>query len=520
MSTPRPTTKKVKFNTNAALLRPIINPEESKVEFDDLEFSHGYTSYDQLEVPAKLKALIEKIDKDPISGVYALFGVWPTKQQTELILSAWGNDSRTAVSSCTGAGKTAALTWLTYLFLLCKYDCRVLITSPSFQQLNRVYNSEALKWKAKMPKIWSEMFTVTRERIVLNAKNGVQIANIVTASAENEESLQGGHSENYVILADEASAINEFVFDILQGTLSTGNGRFIQTSNPTRSSGRFYEIFHRLKEKETSKWNTIFFSAYDCPHVNQSFIEEIIDMYGEDSDQYRVRVLGQFPRTSIAQFIPTDIVERAMDCNIMVGVVEKMFPKIGGVDVARHGDDATVFVTRQGPKILDITKYHNLDGPQVAAKLQEYWRKFNHKAIYIDAHGVGTSPYDAAKRLPGLMGVIYPLNMSLPSTKPHEYANVRAQLWGEYKNWLGGEVDVPVDMDLKDQTISQTYSYNGKLAYLMTAKKDMKKQGIKSPDIPDAIGFTFAEKLLDIKGVNVGKRKVVKKKRRLPGFAR
>jgi len=370
-----------------------------------------------------------------------------------------------------------------------------------------------------MPKEWGAMFTVTRERIVLNAKNAVQIANIVTASAENEESLQGGHSENYVILADEASAISEDVFDILQGTLSTGIGRFVQTSNPTRSSGRFYEIFHRLAEKETTKWQTIYFSAYDCPHVRESFIEEIIDMYGTDSDQYRVRVLGQFPRTSISQFVPTDIVEAAMARDIKEGDV-KIFPKFCGVDVARQGDDETVFVTRQGPKIYDIEVHYGLDGPDVADKLLIYWRKHQHKAVFIDAHGVGASPYDAAKRLPGLMGVIHPLNVSLPSPRQTEYANVRAHLWGEYRDWLRGEVDLVYCTITRDQTVSQTYGYNGKMAYLLTAKRDMKKQGIHSPDRPDAITFTFAEKLLEVRSYNASKRRVVKKKRRHPGFGR
>lgn len=492
---------------------------EEYVDPKSLEFSFGYDVQGDLDVSAKTRQLVAEIDKDPVQGVFILFGVWPTKQQAELIRSVWEDDSRTAVSSCTGAGKTTALVWLTYMLLLCKCDCRILITSPSFQQLNRVFNSEALKWKAKMEPQWAELFTVTRERIVLNTKKGVQIANIVTASAENEESLQGGHAENYVILADEASAISEDVFDVLQGTLSTGVGRFVLTSNPTRSSGRFYDIFHRLKEKGDSAWNAIYFSAFDCPHIRQNFIEEMTNTYGEDSDQYRVRILGEFPRTSIDQFVPTDIVERAMHYSIKAGEV-KGFAKICGVDIARKGDDETVFVTRQGPKVLDVTVYSGLDGPEVADKLLDYWRVHNHKVIFMDAHGVGASPYDAGKRLPGLKNVLKPLNVSLPSPRQEEYANVRAHLWGSMKKWLQGDVDIPYDTQLRDHVISQTYGYNKKLAYLLTAKKDMKSAGIPSPDRADALTFTFAEELSEVRNVNVSKRRVVKKKRRHPGFMR
>jgi len=132
----------------------------------------------------------------------------------------------------------------------------------------------------------------------------------------------------------------------------------------------------------------------------------------------------------------------------------------------------------------------------------------------MDAHGVGASPYDAGKRLPGLKSVLKPLNVSLPSTKPNEYANVRAQLWGGYKNWLSGRVDIPYDLELRDQTVAQTYGYNGKLAYLLTSKKDMKAQGIKSPDKADAMSFTFADDLQEVKVISSGKRRVVRGKRR------
>jgi len=78
-------------------------------------------------------------DDDPIQGIRELFGVEPTGQQIDLITKAWKTRARVAVSSCTGAGKTAALVWITYLLLLIKDDCRVLVTSPSFTQLTRVF---------------------------------------------------------------------------------------------------------------------------------------------------------------------------------------------------------------------------------------------------------------------------------------------------------------------------------------------------------------------------------------------
>ena len=247
---------------------------------------------------------------DNVLGVESLFQVELTEQQKELVRLADDQKARVAVSSCTGSGKTAVLSMLTLLYLMILPDCRILITSPSFQQLNRVFNAELRKWYRKMPPQFQEFYELTRETIrYTNTEKYEQFASLVTASVDNKEALQGGHADNYIIFADEASGISEEAFDILLATLSTGEGgRFVQVSNPVRSSGRFYEIF----KNDLGRWNKLYFSAFDSPNVNPEWIEDMRDTYGEESDLYRMRVLGQFPRVGISQYISAETVEEAV----------------------------------------------------------------------------------------------------------------------------------------------------------------------------------------------------------------
>lgn len=425
--------------------------------------------------------------QDPIAGVKELFGATPTEQQKRLILSVWKPYCRVAVSSCTGAGKTTTLAWLTFLLLLTQNDCRVLVTSPSAGQLQRVYYSELMKWKGKMPVHFAEMFEITRERVQLTMRAKVQVANLVTASAENKESLQGGHSENYIILADEASGISDETFDILQRTLSTGNGgRFILTSNPTRSSGKFYEIFHR---DGNTVWDTMYFNAFDCPHVSQDWIKEVIESYGEDSDQYRIGVMGQFPRATDTQFISAAIVDNAMQ-NQNDPNFYREYPIKIGADIARFGDDETVFVARQGPHILNITRIKNQDTQEVAASLLEYQNRWRGTIVYVDAIGIGAGVFDRCKALQMPVKAVVSSNRS---SKPLEYFNVRSQLWGEMKNWMMSGADIPYMPDLRNQLVGMTYGYNSKMQLILTSKKDLKKAGMASPDIADALALTFGD---------------------------
>ena len=95
-----------------------------------------------------------------------------------------------------------------------------------------------------------------------------------------------------------------------------------------------------MGKEKGGKWDRLYFSAYESPNINKDWIEEMKETYGEDSDIFRVRVLGKFPRASNSQFISSESVERAFEV-IMSPYVYQHFPKVMGVDVARFGDDST-----------------------------------------------------------------------------------------------------------------------------------------------------------------------------------
>lgn len=444
----------------------------------------------------QLNFLIKTWQDDWILGVESLFDVELTDQQKDLVRGCQDQTARVAVSSCTGSGKTATLAMLTLLLLRILPDCRILITSPSFNQLNRVFASEVKKWYRRMPKQFQDFFEITREKItMINSEKYEQFASLVTASVENKEALQGGHAANYIIFVDEASGISEEAFDILLATLSTGEGgRLIQVSNPVRSSGRFYQIF----QTEDNQWTKLYFDAHDSPNVNQEWIEEMRLTYGEDSDLYRMRVLGQFPRVGVSQYISADMVLECIN-NKANPTSYAHFPKIMGVDIARFGDDSTVFVIRQGGKLIDFRLYKGLDSMEVAIRVAEFNALHNCAAIYIDSIGVGAGTFDRCKQL---NLPVYEVIVSNKSTQPQIYCNLRAQLWGEMKQWLMNGADIPdlarnKDTNLMSQLTSMEYFYNNKMQLQLLSKRDLKRAGHESPDIADALSFTFAGSIFD-----------------------
>jgi phage terminase large subunit len=441
----------------------------------------------QSELKENTKKILELWRNDPLTGIRSLFGVEPDEQQRELIRAfGSGNRVRVAVKSCQGGGKTSCLTWLAFLSLLTLPDCRILITSPSYNQLSRVFYTEMLKWHSKMHPLFKDSFEITKETLFLKS-NKSQIANLVTANPANLESLQGGHSENYIIFADEASGIDSGIYETLLGTLGVGNTKFIATSNPIKSTGFFYDIF----DKGIKGWKKFTFTAKRSGMITPEWIQEMADTYGIDSDAYAIRVMGEFGKLSEEQFIPTDVVKNATMADLDLSAYHN-YPKVCGVDIARFGVDTTVFLTRQGPKLLDIVAYRGLNTMEVARKLVEYRNKINPAMIYVDGIGVGGGVVDRCKEL-GLP--IKEVIVSHKATDPIKYFNLRSQLWGEVKDWLMYGADIPDLDELRKDLVGMTYDYTNKLQIQLTSKKDMKRRGEDSPDYGDALALTMAEKI-------------------------
>ena len=452
-------------------------------------------------INSKMASLLLSYRKDNILGVESLFKVKLDDQQKALVIAAQNPNARVAVKSSQGAGKTSTLVWLTMLYLLTLEDCRILITAPSAQQLNRVFYSEFNKWFARLPEIFKGFFDVKKESIHIKGKP-YQMASLVTGNPSNMESLQGGHATNYIVMADEASGLEESVFDTLLGTLGAGSGKFIMTSNPVRNSGRFYEIF----ASQNSRWTRLTFNAMDSAQTSKTWIEEMRELYSEEDDNYQIRVLGEFGRFGEQQFISSSTIDSAVR-NFLDFRHYSNFPKIAGIDVARFGGDQTVMSLRQGPKVIDVTKYTNLDTMEVAARVVDYHQRFSPTSIFIDSIGIGAGVFDRTKEL-GLP--VKEVIVSQKSSKPQMYGNFRAQLWGEFRDWMSNGGDIPDDKDLISQLNSMQYTYNNKMQILLMTKKDIKRMGLPSPDIADSIALTFAGNVYTAGLSRVAKRQIKK----------
>lgn len=169
-------------------------------------------------------------------------------------------------------------------------------------------------------------------------------------------------------------------------------------------------------------------------------------------------------------------------------------PLILGVDVARFGNDYTVFIRRRGNHVYKIEKFKHKDGQQLASLLFERIKdeKFDH--IFIDIIGIGAALFDCLKMTVPydyFSSSVHEINGASTSTLlyPSQYMNKRAEMWGMMSAYIKNDrVSIEDNTELLNELCCQTYFYShGKLG-LPEKKKDHQK----SPDIADALSFTFA----------------------------
>ena len=86
------------------------------------------------------------------------------------------------------------------------------------------------------------------------------------------------------------------------------------------------------------------------------------------------------------------------------------------------------------------------------------------------------------------------VNVARTANNKETYANLRAELWAEMRDWLMGELPVQIpDIDeLQSDLCSLGYKHRSNGQLLIESKQDLKARGMPSPDIADALMLTFA----------------------------
>ena len=429
--------------------------------------------------------ILVKLANDPVLFVRAIIGVEPEKWQKEALYAVRDND-RVAIRSGHGIGKTAFLSWLILWWLSTRTPARIACTANTASQLSDILWAEVAKWHRMLPEFYQKNIDMKSDKIEVIGADSFAVAR--TARRETPEALQGFHSPNMLFLIDEASGVDDLIFEVGEGAMSTEGAKTVMTGNPTRTSGYFYEAFNKVRDR----WYNMKVASSDSTQVSNKFMEDMKAKYGEDSNIYRVRCLGEWPEADDDVVIPMHLIQASFTRD---QTPAESTPVVWGLDVARFGSDRTALCKRKGNVVTEPLKtWRNKDLMELCGIiLNEYettrWSD-RPQEILVDSIGIGAGVVD---RLVELDLPARGINVAESPSLGQKYGRLRDELWFNAKEWFEErDCYIPEQEELLDDLSRPRFKFlsNGKLK--VESKDEMKKRGLNSPDLADAFCLTFA----------------------------
>jgi len=402
-----------------------------------------------------------------------------------------GKAARLAVASGHGVGKTALVSWILLWAISTREDTRGILTASNEAQLATRNRAELRKWFD----LWRgrHFFELTATALLHIDAQSQQVwrIDLLPWNEHRPEAFAGLHNQGkrIVVIMDEASVIPEIIWQTIEPVMTDVDTEIIWAvfGNPLHPTGPFRECFGKFAHR----WKRWHIDARTVGISDKKQIKEWAEDHDEDSYFFRTRVRGEFPTAGALQFIDTDLVEQAMIREVQPLPND---PLVVGVDVARFGDDCSVIFGRRGMDAKSIppivVRKTGID--QLEDMLLQFCTQHQPDVIFIDGSGAGGAVVDHLANRHNLpVEDIQFGSKALNATNQVRYAQRRSEMWGNLKDALK-YLAIPNKSELRDQLISPEYDYNLRGELQLEKKSDMKKRGLASPDIADALALTFA----------------------------
>jgi hypothetical protein len=280
-------------------------------------------------------------------------------------------------------------------------------------------------------------------------------------------------------------------------------------SQPTRSSGFFYDTHNRLAAHNGGIWNSIRMDSRASPLVSDEFIAEKEQEY--TLEEFTIKVVGEFPdsrdgyllgrKAAEACFERENVIQAEASYGLMlscdVGAGEYRDKSVAvAARVSGYGDfgaDARRVEVFAVPVLSNTKNLHDFSGLvfNIAAEMENV-------TTFVDAGGMGIAVCQQLETLglPEVKRVKWGSPCFLKRNR-ERFFNLRAQaMVTASRAALEGRLSIANGVwkkELLDQMSRVPYHFDDKARYVIERKDEMRKQGIPSPDLWDAICFLFLE---------------------------
>ncbi|MDD5271298.1 MAG: hypothetical protein PHU14_01140 [Methylovulum sp.] len=476
-------------------------------------------------------AFAETYHADPLGFCVSVCGLLPSQDQEAVCWALIPSNAKVSIVSGTGTGKTALFARLALWHLLCHpvayYDDKVEIGSNTYIGAPRIKQVADGVWKeiadtrlaiAEGPYAWlNGYYQLDNERVTVKGFEKTWFIRQVALQQGAAIGVAGKHRYWQLIIIDEAAGVSDEHFDVIDGTQTQGGNRTLLASQGVRNSGRFFDTHHGLCLANGGAWASLRFSSERSPFVSQQWLHDRAEESGgRQSSEYRIRALGHFADHSGSNLLTRAELERAFTCGPVIREDEPYgLLLLADIGMGEYRDDSVAVVAKvigYGDHGLQARRVeytaipyctNSKDEITFAGDLVNLYRTLSNPTLLADNGGIGGT----VNKLIEASGVpVVKVNWGQPCFKieyQNRFYNRRACAMVRFRDAVrdgrvafgleGIEPRLKAKLLLQGSRLPYHFAEVGGLRYVMQKKHDMRKNGISSPDIIDAMAFAFLE---------------------------
>lgn len=493
----------------------------------------------QLEDATRIKFPSPLFRRDPVKFFELVLGVEPWSKQREII-EAIRDNQRVAVKSGHKVSKSHTLAGVALWYYCSFEDARVVCSSTTSRQVNKIIWRELRMMRARSgrcldcrkmqedgprPCVHSALIDGELGETAQTGLKSTDFREVVGFTATEAEAVAGISGANLLYLLDEASGIDDAIFEAIEGNRA-GGARVVMFSNPTRTTGEFFDAFN----SKARFYKTITVSSEETPNVvegrvvipglaTREWIEEKKEEWGEESPLYKVRVKGEFPLKEDGKIFSIHTISQAEKKWEETSEAGRLFIGIDPAGPTGSGDES-VFCLRRGLKVMHLQPNLGLNDEghlvTLLGLLKQWGLPGEIPVVVLDREGsIGASLFGMLRNHSELHPEAFELVGARASDRaprqPLVYDRLRDELASSLESWFREGGAIPTDSKLAQElhVFEWKQQANGRLK--VTSKEDVKKIIGRSPDRYDALALSCWVPLLLQENVPESAKKVVQR---------
>lgn len=290
--------------------------------------------------------------------------------------------------------------------------------------------------------------------------------------------------------ADQSEELDEGVFTMLRDRLRRENAPYRQGVLISNAFGRNWIYDKWIANPPSKEYEVVLANTFENKeNLPDDFLADLRTMEQEAPHHYRRFVMNDFSELESDDLLLTG---EMIYGSSKLEFEQSGYPtKILGVDVARFGDDSTVFSLIQARDRIRWEQIHQeawkgKDTMQVCGKIINLIQEWNIEHVVVDEIGLGSGIIDRLGEQK--KGELYAFNSAKQASSPDQYANQKAEAYFKLREMFAmRHLKILDDRKLHEELLATRFLYKSNGARQIVGKDEMRKDGLGSPDRAEAL---------------------------------